>query len=83
MKATVAALITGALFLLVGIACLLMPERIQTISLNYYAEHPGAGRLNPFLEWMRTPSYILSLRLVGLIALGGCVLIIIAGIRGR
>ena len=82
MKAPVLGLIFGVAYLLVGIVCLLMPERIRTFGLNLYARHSRDERLKHHMAWMRTPSYIRSLRLVGVIALMGFVLILFAAFRG-
>jgi hypothetical protein len=62
--------VTGALFLAIGIVCLLWPERIQQLSLDYYASHKAFAKLNPFLEWMKKRDFIIALRLIGLMAIG-------------
>lgn len=81
MKETFMALITGIIFLIIGIICLFWPEKIQQYSLDYYIHHKTAKRVNPFLNWMRTPSYILSLRLIGLIGIAGFILILYAFVK--
>lgn len=57
-----------------GIAGLLFPHTIQAYSLRLYESGRSSKnpllRFNPFLGFMKTPSYILSLRLCGIIALG-------------
>jgi hypothetical protein len=83
MNTSVIALVTVVLFLAIAIICLFMPETIQRFALEYYAAHDGARRVNPFFEWMRTPGYLVSLRVIGLIALLGCIWIVLAGVRGR
>lgn len=60
-------------FIAVGVAALLWPERIQRWVLGFYDDARGVARWNPLLEWMRTPAYVWSLRLVGALAIAaGC-----------
>ena len=59
------ALATGVIFLTIGLVCLLVPERVQRFGLKYYSRHANAAKFNLFLDWMRTPGYILSLRIIG------------------
>ncbi len=68
MKSQLAALITGILFLTVGVVCLLWPERIQEYGLKYHAARSFALDMNPFLSWMKTQSYVWTLRVVGLVS---------------
>lgn len=60
------ALATGIIFLAIGIACLFWPEKIQQYGLSYYARHQGAAKFIPFLDWMKTDMYVLSLRIIGI-----------------
>jgi hypothetical protein len=62
-----------------GIICLLWPERIQEYALRWAGQ--GLGRLNPFLDWMRTKNYILSIRFVGTLAIIGFIVMLITFIR--
>ncbi len=55
----------ASIFLIVGVVTILWPERVQQYALNLYANHQYAAKLNPFLNWMKTPSYILWLRIIG------------------
>ena len=59
----------------IGVVCLMWPHRIQEFALGYYARHPFQARLNPWLKWMSTPGYVLSLRLIGAMALGAAVIV--------
>lgn len=81
MKENLVALVTGALFLIIGIICLLWPEKIQQYSLDYYVYHKAAEKLNPFLNWMKTSSYIWSLRIIGLLGIAGFVFILFVFIK--
>ncbi len=82
MKEDLIALATGIIFLVIGIICLFCPEKVQQYGLRFYDHHKTAGRLNPFLNWMKTPSYILSLRIIGLIGIAVFILILFVFIKG-
>ena len=56
-------------FLVVGIVTLGWPEKIQEYALHFYANAKGMAGWNPFEKWMRTSSYILSLRIIGMLAI--------------
>jgi hypothetical protein len=70
------ALATAIIFLAVGIVCLFWPKKIQQFGLDYYARHRGAAKFIPFLDWMSTESYLLSLRIIGLAGIAVCVLFV-------
>ncbi len=53
--------------LIVGFLCLFWPERVQEYALKWSVQ--GRGRLNPFLNWMKTRSYIIMLRIIGIAAI--------------
>ena len=82
MQTSTIAFIGVLAFLVPGIAGLLWPEKIQEFALKYYANHPTLVRLNPFLDWMKTKSYIISLRIVGVLSIGAAALILFAMARG-
>jgi hypothetical protein len=81
MKGNIIALVTGTIFLIVGIVCLLWPESIQRFGVDYYIRHKTDEKLNPFLNWMKTRGYVWSIRFTGLIAIAGFVLLFIAFIK--
>ena len=58
-------LLTGIIFLVIGIICLCWPKKIQEHGLKW--SNQGLGRFNPFLGWMKTPAYILTLRIIGVV----------------
>jgi hypothetical protein len=65
-------LITGLVFLGVGLACLLWPERIQ----QYSSAHPGPRFLERYERFMRAPGYVTYLRVLGAGAVCvGCLLL--------
>lgn len=64
---------------LIGMVCLVWPSKIQ----QYALRSPAASKFNPFFEWMKKPSYLVSLRLCGVLALLMATLIIWAAISNR
>jgi hypothetical protein len=48
---------------LVGISCVLFPERIQLFGVTVCKTWFGIP--NPFLEWMKTSGYIFMVRVIG------------------
>lgn len=64
-------------FLIVGIGCLTWPERIRDFGLR----HQPKSVPNPFARWMQTKSYVVSLRLMGVLAIACAVVLLLAVIR--
>jgi hypothetical protein len=67
-------LATAFIFLCIGIVCMFWPDKIQ----NYVLTHQGSGfteKLNPFLTWMKTPGYVTTLRILGVMATGVALLV--------
>jgi uncharacterized protein YjeT (DUF2065 family) len=59
-----------------GVLALVCPERIRDWMLKAYETSVGIGRWNPFVEWVKTSNYLISLRIVGgLSILAGCFLL--------
>ena len=83
MRNQLTSVITAIIFFLIGVVCLFFPDKIQMAALKYYAEHPTAGKLNPFFDWIKSPSYVVSLRLIGLIGIVAFVFILIVLVKGR
>jgi len=71
-----------AFFFGIGAVALVWPERIQDWVLRYFEGTQGLAKWNPLLNWMRTPSYIVSLRVVGTLSVGAGCLILLAVMRG-
>lgn len=59
----------GLFFFGVGVVALGWPHKIQEYALTFYADAKGLAKWNPFVKWMQTSSYIVSLRIVGSLAL--------------
>ena len=69
VKRAMIILATGLIFLIIGIACLFFAQRIQEYTIDLYTHGKGLAKFNPFIEWVKTPKYLFSLRAVGLLAL--------------
>ena len=65
----IAGIIFAALFLTLGLTCLLRPKKVQRYYLDFYERNEKVPKLNPFLGWMHTSAYIISLRLIGVLSL--------------
>jgi hypothetical protein len=83
MKENLIALVTGLIFFIVGIVCIGWPKWIQQKSLDYYIHDKTAEKLNPFMGWMKTSSYVFSLRLIGLVCIVVFGVMVIVLIRGK
>ena len=71
-----------AFFLAVGVIALVWPERIQSWILTFHEGAHGFAKWNPLLDWMRTSSYIVSLRIVGVLSIAAGCLVILALVKG-
>lgn len=69
-------------FLGVGIVALVWPDRVQDWMLNFHQSGRAGAAWNPFLSWMKTSSYIVALRAVGILAIGAGFLVLMTLIRG-
>ena len=74
MKENLIPLVLGGIFLIIGFICLFWPEKVQELALKYSVQ--GLGKFNPFIGWMKTRSYILALRVIGVLALGAFILVL-------
>ena len=75
-------LLVCACFLAGGVIALIWPKRIQTWALAYFNEGPGRAQWNPLRDWMRTSSYVVSLRIVGVLSIAAGCLVLLAAVRG-
>ena len=60
-----AAIFTEIFLVVVGVVCLIWPQKVQGFALSYH----GFFFYNPFKAWTATRYYLWSLRVGGLIAL--------------
>jgi len=81
MKENLIPVLTGVIFLIIGVACLVWPEKIQEFALKWSAQ--GLGKYNPFLGWMKTRSYLLMLRIIGVMAIVVFLLALILAIKAQ
>jgi len=65
------ATILGIILFIFGIANLFYPHKTQKYALKYYDRHPTHAKFNPFIGYMKTPKYLISIRLFGLFCLLG------------
>jgi len=74
--------ISALILVAVGIVGLVFPERVQTWALNSHAEAGCLWRWNPFIDWMRSSAYLLSLRIIGGMAILMAGVLLVAVARG-
>jgi hypothetical protein len=74
---TIAVVISSPCLVALGLLCLLRPGAVQAYAIR------ASARWNPFLNWMKTPGYIWSLRMCGTLALFMAVLIVTGAIMGK
>jgi hypothetical protein len=67
------AIVVGISFLAVGVTSLIWPRRIQKKILAR-----GRYKIDPFYNWMKTESYIVMLRVGGVISLAVFILLMVA-----
>jgi len=79
MKGNLILIFTGIIFLIIGTVCLVWPEKIQEFALKWSAK--GLRKYNPFLNSMKTRSYILELRISGILAIAASLLVLFAVIK--
>lgn len=61
-----------------GVVALVWPVRIRDWVLGFQENARGIARWNPFREVMKTSVYIVSIRVLGVIAIGlACVLLVV------
>jgi hypothetical protein len=71
-----------AFFLATGVIALAWPQSIQRWALRFYEEGQGLAKWNPWRNWMRTSSYVLSLRIVGVLSIAAGCITLLAVLRG-
>ena len=72
MKESLLPLSIGIIFLIIGVICLFWPEKVQEYALKWSSQ--GLGKFNPFLGWIKTQSYVLALRIIGVMGIGAFIL---------
>ena len=62
--------IGGIVFLTIGVACLIWPNRIQRFVIEIQEKNSIVQKTNPFSNFIRSNSYLVMLRIVGVLAVG-------------
>jgi hypothetical protein len=62
-------LLLGFVLLACGIGVLVWPDKIQQRRVRSMDRHPTLDKLNPFSDWIRTPSFVVAVRVVGFVVL--------------
>jgi hypothetical protein len=65
MKGILMPILTGLIFLILAILCLCFPYKIQQYGLHNSGK--GIKKFDPLLPWVKTQSYIWTLRIIGTI----------------
>jgi hypothetical protein len=78
----IATFIGAIFFATVGLLCFLWPAAVRDFAMRNTPKKIGPVS-NPFWDWMQTPRYIWSLRIVGTIAMCALILLLVAVIRSR
>jgi len=66
MSGYLEAFITCAIFFIIGVTCLLFPEKIQKLGAKYSGQ--GLGKYNPFNQWVKIGNYLIMIRILGVVA---------------
>jgi hypothetical protein len=81
MKEMIAGLGTGIIFFAVGSAALFRAKEMQRWGVAYYARNKELAKLNPFLGYMKSNTYVIVTRIIGLVCIVTAMLIICVLIR--
>jgi hypothetical protein len=78
MQPPIVPIFVGILFFSgIGVVSLFWPERIR----EYGLRHQSRFFPNPFAGWMRTRSYLISLRIIGALALAAAIAVALVAFR--
>jgi hypothetical protein len=78
MKENILTILIGILFLAFGIMGLFFPKKLQRDAIKDFKRHKTAELLNPFSEYIKSPSFIQGQRFCGLIGIAGALLLLYA-----
>jgi hypothetical protein len=70
------ALLFALIFLSLSTLCLILPRHVQRYYLDFYESHPEHRDRNPFLSWMNSGGYVVTLRIIGVLCFGFFLLLI-------
>lgn len=60
-------LILGFVVLAFGIFIIVWPEKLQKIAIRRQERHPKLAALNPFADWIKSPSFLIAPMACGLV----------------
>lgn len=75
MKEVLLPLLLAVPFLLIGIILIASARRIQCFVVRYYDAHPLLLKMEYFYEYVKSPRYIVDLRIIGAVCLAGSALL--------
>jgi hypothetical protein len=78
MKECAISIVVALVLFALGTAGLFWPDKLRQYGLK--GSDRGLGRFNPFLNWMKTPGYLLYLRTMGALFLFLGLFAIVAGL---
>ena len=58
-------LLLGLAVLVFGIVVIVWPEKLQEIKIRSQERFPKLAALNPFYDWIRSPSCLVAIRFAG------------------
>jgi len=68
-RATIGSILAMLIFWVAGVVLTFWPGRVQKYYVDFFDQHQNSARLVPFVEWIRTPSYVTCLRVVGVVCI--------------
>lgn len=60
-------ILTLLVFWTAGVVLTLWPRKVQGFYVHFLDQHQKSARLVPFVEWMKTSSYVTCLRVIGVV----------------
>ena len=78
MKQFLGTIIMILFFGITGYLSIFYSKNIQKYYVSYYEKNQNAAKLNPFLGWMKTPNYVVTLKFVGILCFTAFILLIFA-----
>ena len=81
MKEMISIIVTGTIFLVIGMLCLFRTREIQNWGLRSYTKSKDVPSFNPFLGYMKSEAYIVVTRIIGIMCLGVFILMAYALLR--
>ncbi len=80
MKSNLVDIIAAIVLLIIGVICLLRPHRVQESALKGATQRTW-GKYIPFLNWVKTRSYIIFVRVFGVFAIVVSILVLVTVLK--